>query len=135
MDLRCTSVVKHSIKLTDEISFEEQYQHILPHQYEEVRKHLEKMFKIRDVQKSHNPWASTVVVVRKKDGGLNFCMNLHKLNSCTVKDAYNLPHIDKMLDCLNGSRLFTSLDLKSGYWHVRLEEASKPLTSFIMGPL
>ena len=70
LDLRCTSVVKHSIKLTDITPFKQQYRHIPPHQYEEVRKHLQEMLKIGAIQESHSPWASMVVLVRKKDGGL-----------------------------------------------------------------
>ena len=93
------------------------------------------MLKIGATQESHSPCASTVVLVRKKDGGLYFCINLYKLNVCTMKDTYSLPHIDEMLDCLNGSKIFTSLDLKIGYWQVELDEASKPLTTFTMGPL
>ena len=52
-----------------------------------------------------------------------------------MKDAYNLPCIDKTLDCLNVSKIFISLDLKSRYWQVKLDEATKPLTTFTMGPL
>ena len=89
----------------------------------------------RDYSRIPVPWASTVVLVRKKDGGLHFHINLHKLNPCTVKDTYSLPHIDEMLDCLNGSKIFTSLDLISGYWQVKLDEACKPLATFTIGPL
>ena len=76
-----------------------------------------------------------MVLVRKKDGSLRFCINLHQLNLCTIKDAYILPRIDKTLDCLGGSIIFTSLDLKSGYWQVEMDEMSKQLTTFMMGPL
>ena len=52
-----------------------------------------------------------------------------------MKDAYSLPRIDEFLDCLNGAKLFTPLDLKLGYWHVEINETSKPLTAFTFGPL
>ena len=52
-----------------------------------------------------------------------------------VRDAYGLLCIDEMLDCLNGVRIFTLLDLKSGYWQVKADEASKPLTAFTVGSL
>ena len=51
------------------------------------------------------------------------------------KDIYSLPHIDKTLSNLQGSQWWSSLDLKSGYWQVKMDEESKPLTSFTMGPL
>ena len=76
-----------------------------------------------------------MVLVRKKDGSLRFCIDLRKLNSRTIKDAYGLPRIEETLDCLEGSIIFTSLDLKSGYWQVEMDEASKPLTAFTVGPL
>ena len=80
-------------------------------------------------------WASPVVLVRKKDGSLRFCNDLCKLNSRTIKDAYSLPKIEESLDCLNGAKIFTSLDLKSGYWQVLMSEESIPYTAFTVGLL
>ena len=57
------------------------------------------------------------------------------MNARTIKDAYGLPRIEETLDCLEGSIIFTSLDLKSGYWQAEMDEASKPLTAFTVGPL
>ena len=51
-----------------------------------------------------------------------------------MKDAYSLPRIEETLDCLNGVQWFTSLDLKLGYWQVELDEESKALTAFTVGP-
>ena len=76
-----------------------------------------------------------VVLVRKKDGSLRFSIDLRCLNACTIKDAYSLPHIDETLDCLGGACIFTSLDLKSRYWQVEMDEDSKGLTAFTVGPL
>ena len=52
-----------------------------------------------------------------------------------IKDAYSLPQIVEALDCLNGTVWFTSLDLKSGYWQVEMEEDCKALTTFTVRPL
>ena len=93
------------------------------------------MIEVGAIRKSNSPWASAVVLVRKRDGSLRFCIDLHKLNACTIKDAYSLPRIDETLDCLGGAIIFTSLDLKSGYWQVEMEEELKPLTAFTVGPL
>ena len=87
------------------------------------------------IRRSFSPWASAVVLVRKKDGGLRFCIYLCKLNNRTVKDGYSLPRIEDTLDCLHGVVWFSTLDLESGYWQVELEEEAKPLTAFTMGPL
>ena len=135
LDLGHTSIVKHEIKLNDYTPFKERCRRIPPHQYDEVKKHLKEMLEIGAIRKSNSPWASAVVLVRKKDGSLRFCIDLHKLNSRTIKDAYSLPRIDETLDCLGGSIIFTSLDLKSGYCQVEMDEMSKQLTAFTVGPL
>ena len=62
--------------------------------YDDVRAHIQEMLDIGAIHKSHSPWASAVVLVEKKDGGLRFCINLRKLNNWTVKDAYLLPCIN-----------------------------------------
>ena len=103
--------------------------------YDDVRAHIQEMLDIGTIRKSHSPWASGVVLVHTKDGGLRFCIDLRKLNEQTIKDAYSLPRIDKTLDSLQGSQWFSSLDLKSGYWQVEMDEESKPLTAFTVGPL
>ena len=135
MELGKTDIVKHTIKVTNLVPFKERYRRIPPHQFEEVRKHLKEMEEIGAIRRSNSPWASPVVLVRKKDGTLRFCIDLRKLNERTIKDAYSLPRIEESLDCLNGSKIFTSLDLKSGYWQVELDEDSIPLTAFTVGPL
>ena len=134
-DLGHTTIVKHKIQLNDYTPFKERYRRVPPHLYEEVQKHLKEMVEIGAIRKSNSPWASAIVLVRKKDGSLRFCIDLRHLNNRTIKDAYSLPRIEETLDCLNGAKIFTSLDLKSGYWQVEMEEESKPLTAFTVGPL
>ena len=135
LDLGKTSLVKHHIKLTDSVPFKERYRRIPPGLYKEVKEHIQEMLKVGAIRPSNSPWASAVVLVRKKDGKLRFCIDLRKLNNRTVKDAYSLPRIDETLDTLNGAVWFTSLDLKSGYWQVEMDEESKGLTAFTVGPL
>ena len=135
LELGKTNLVKHSIKVNNLIPFKERYQKIPPHQFKEVRKHLKEMEVIGAIRRSNSPWASLVVLVRKKDGSLRFCINLRKLNARTIKDAYSLPRIEESLDCFNGAYIFSSLDLKSGYWQVELDNDSIPMTAFTVGPL
>ena len=93
------------------------------------------MEEVGAIRKSNSPWSSSIVLVKKKDGNLRFCIDLRKLNARTVKDAYALPRIEETLDYLAGSKWFPALDLKLGYWQVELDEESKPLTAFTAGPL
>ena len=130
-ELGKTSLVQHEIQLSDKTPFKGRYRRIPPHQYDEVRKHLQEMLDIEPICRSISPWASPVVLVHKKDGSLQFCIDLRKLNNQTIKDAQSLPRIEDSLDCLDGSATFTSLDLQSGYWQVEMTGASKPLTAFI----
>ena len=104
-ELGKTSLVQHDIKLDDMTQFKEQHQRIAPHQYEEVKKHLQEMLEIGAICRSTSPWASPIVLIHKKDSGLQFCIDLQKLNNKTIKDAQSLPRIEYSLDCLDGATI------------------------------
>ena len=98
--------------------------------YAEVREHVKEMLDVGVIRPCQSPYSSNIVLVRKKDGSLRFCIDYRKLNSRTVKDAYNLPRIDDTIDRLVGSNFFTKLDLTSSYWQVEIEEKDKEKTAF-----
>ena len=129
-DIGKTSILKHNIKLTDDTPFKEPYRRIPPGMYAEVREHVKEMLDVGAIRPSQSPYSSNIVLVRKKDGSLRFCIDYRKLNSRTVKDAYNLPRIDDTIDRLVGSNFFTKLDLTSSYWQVEIEEEDKEKTAF-----
>ncbi len=135
LDLGHTTTVKHDIKLTDDKPIKERYRRIPPGLQEEVRNHLKEMLDCGVIRPSHSPYAAPVVLVRKKDKSLRFCVDFRSLNSKTIKDAHSLPRIEETLDALSGSRCFSTLDLKAGYWQVEVAEQDKQKTAFTVGPL
>lgn len=134
-DLGCCTAVKHEIPLYDNTPFKQRHRRIPPAQYQEVRDHLKDMLNAGVIRESHSPFSSPVVLVRKRDGSLRFCIDFRKLNSRTVKDAYALPRIDEALEAMSGSCWFSTLDLKSGYWQLEVAEEDKKKTAFTVGPL
>ena len=102
---------------------------------EDIRQHLQEMLDLGVIRRSESPVASNVVLVRKKDQSLRFCIDLRRLNSRTIKDSYSLPRIEQTLDTLHGAKWFSTLDLKSAYWQVEIAEEDKHKTAFTVGPL
>ncbi len=134
-DLGKADHVEHDIKVMDERPFKQRYHTIPPHLYEEVRKHIQEMLDVGVITKLYSPWVSPVVLVWKKDKGLRICIDYRKLNARTVRDSYTLPRMDEILNKLHGSRYFSALDLKWGYWQVPLTQAAREMTAFTVGPL
>ena len=87
------------------------------------------------IRPSQSAWCNTVVLVRKKDGSLHFCINFLHLNAHTKKDSYLLPQIQEALESLVDTGHFSCLDLKSGFWQIRMDEATKQYTAFTVGNL
>ena len=135
LDIGHYTEVKHRIDLHDPTPFKERYRRIPPSMFQEVKDHLQQLLACGIIRRSHSPWTSNVVLVRKKDGSLRMCIDFRALNRRTVKDAYALPRVEDIFDRLAGSRFFTVLDMKSGYHQIEIEEQHKERTAFSVGPL
>ena len=83
------------------------------------------------VQPANSPWASPVVMVHKRDGTHRFCVDYRDLNAVTKADTYPLPRIDDLLDQLGKSHYFSTLDLASGYWQIKVHPDSQEKTAFV----
>lgn len=130
-DFGKTDKVKHRIKLSDETPFKLRARPIHPHDVEAVRHHLQELLDAGVIRESESPFSSPIVVVKKKNGQVRLCIDYRKLNLQTVKDAYALPRMDDTFTALSGSKWFSVLDLKSGYYQIEVDEDDKPKTAFV----
>ena len=87
------------------------------------------------IRPSQSAWCNAVVLVRKKDGGLCYFIDFCHLNAYTKKDSYPLPRIQEVLENLVGAGHFSCLDLKSRFWQIKMNKASKQYTAFMVGNL
>ena len=115
--------------------FKEHFQRIPPPQVDEVREHLKLMLDAGAIRPSNSPWCNVVVLVRKKDSLLRFCIDFRRLNALTKKDSHPLPRICETLDSLVGSAYYSTFDLTSGFWQVPMDEESKQYTAFTLGSM
>ena len=83
------------------------------------------------IQPSESPWASPVVLVRRRGGSLHFCVDYRGLNAVTKADVHLLLRIDDLLDKLGKAKCFSTLDLAAGYWQIRVQPNSQEKTAFI----
>ena len=133
-ELSCTHSTKHVIKVTNDTPFKEWFREILPPVVEEVCTHLWEMLDSDTIWSSQSVWFKAVVLVWKKGIGLHFCIDFCHLNACMKKHSYPLPRIQDVLESLVGGH-FSCLDLKSGFWQIKMDESSKQYTAFNAGNL
>jgi len=101
-----------------------------PLELEEARKQIAELLDKGWIRMSRSPWSAPILFVKKKNGQLRMCVDYRALNDATVKDRGPLPRISELLDQLSGSKVFSKIDLASGYHQVRVEESSVEKTAF-----
>ena len=131
----CTDAAEDVIELLDTEPFKERFCRIAPPLVEEVWKHLQEMLDGGAIQPSQSPWCNAVVLVRKKDWGLRFCIDFRWLNSQTKKDAYPLRLMQETMESMVGAWFFSTMDLKSGFWQVKMAKDSQQYTAFTVGSM
>ena len=132
-----TKAAKHKIVLKDPDTppFKERFCRIPPPQLDEVCAYLKMMLDAGVIRPSNSPWCNAVVLVRKKDGSLCFCIDFRRLNSLTVKDSHPLPHFCETLESLAGAAHYTTIDMNSGFWQVPMDDELKQYTAFTLGSM
>ncbi|KAA0724940.1 Retrovirus-related Pol polyprotein from transposon 412 [Triplophysa tibetana] len=130
-DVGLAEGVEHHIRLHDNKPFRERSRRLAPADIEDVRRHIKDLLVAGIIKESRSPYASPIVIARKKNGAIRMCIDYRTLNARTVPDQYTTPRIEDALDCLAGSRWFSVLDLRSGYYQLPMAEEDKEKTAFI----
>nr|GEV66968.1 putative reverse transcriptase domain-containing protein [Tanacetum cinerariifolium] len=103
---------------------------LAPSELKELSDQLKELSEKGFIRPSSSPWGAPVLFVKKKDGSFRMCINYRELNKLTVKNRYPLSRIDDMFDQLQGSSVYSKIDLQSGYYQLRIIEEDIPITAF-----
>ncbi|UYV63377.1 K02A2.6-like [Cordylochernes scorpioides] len=123
--------VKHRIHTGDHPPIKQRPYRVSKREREIMQKEVDTMLERKVIQPSESPWSAPVVLVKKKDGTWRFCVDFRRLNHITKKDVYPLPRIDDVLDHLSSARYYSTMDLKTGYWQVEVDERDREKTAFV----
>ena len=100
--------------------------------FAEVQKHIQQLLDANIIHHIQSPWASNVILVRKKDSSLRIYVDYRQWNLRTVKDVYALPRIDELLESLGGKTYYSVLEMRKSYNQVAFQEEDDRLTAFIV---
>ena len=101
-----------------------------PTELKELKLQFQELLEKGFIRPSVSPWGAPVLFVKKKDGTLRLCIDYRQLNKLTVKNTYSLPKIDDLFDQLKGASIFSKIDLRSGYHHLRIKDVDVHKTTF-----
>ena len=127
---RCT-IAKHTVELEPwAVPHREGARRMSPKKGERANQEVQNLLALGMIQPSLFPWASGVVMVKKKNGELPFCCDFRPLNEVTINDAYHLPRIDESLARLGNDKIYTSIDLAWAFWQIPVRKADRHKTAF-----
>jgi len=130
-DLGHCAALPHRIDTGNARPFKEQLRrHPIAH-LDFIDNQVHQMLRAGVVEPCSSPWSSNVVLARKADGTLRFCVDYRRLNDLTYKDSFPLPRIDTCLNALGGSIYFSTIDLRSGFWPVAIDPRDADKTAFV----
>lgn len=125
-----TSIIRHHIDTGDTKPIKLRPYRVSPARQRIISQQIQQMLQDGIIEPANGPYAAPVTLQPKKDGSLRFCVDFRQLNSVTVRDVYPIPRIDDTLDQLQNAKYFTSMDLKSGFWQIELDDDSRSKTAF-----
>jgi len=131
VDLGLTDLMTHHIDTGDARPIRQQLRRFPPAHTEAISEHVDNMLSQGVIEPACSPWASNVVLVRKKDNSYRCCIDYRQLNSVTRKDAYPLPRVDACLDAMASAQWFSTFDLRSSYHQVQVHSPDMDKTAFI----
>ena len=127
---RCT-IAKHPVELEPgAVPHREGARRMSPEKAKRANQEVRNLLALGMIQPSLSPWASGIVMVKKKNGELRFCCDFRPLNEVTVKDAYPLPRIDESLARLGKAKIYTSIDLAWAFWQFPVRKSDCQKTAF-----
>ena len=126
-----TSLVQHTIDTGDAMPIKQRPYRTTPGNKQEIDRQVDDMLQRGIIQESVSPWSSPVVLVKKKNGEMRFCVDFRAINKVTKKDSFPMPLVADTLDALSGTQYFSILDLKSGYWQIELHPSAREKTAFV----
>nr|XP_012232177.1 PREDICTED: uncharacterized protein K02A2.6-like [Linepithema humile] len=124
--------IKLQIVVKNDVPMIQRARRLAPQELKIVDSQIQEWLEQGIIQSSCSNYASPIVLVKKKDGTTRLCVDYRKLNDKITKVRYPLPIIEDQIDRLHGARVFTTLDLENGFFHVAVEEDSRKYTAFIV---
>jgi hypothetical protein len=101
-----------------------------PKELAKLKNQLQELLDKGYIRSSSSPWGCPALFVKKKDGSLRLCVDYRPLNAVTIKNKYPLPRIDVLFDQLDGAKVFSKIDLQSGYHQIKIRPCDVPKTAF-----
>nr|XP_041631124.1 uncharacterized protein LOC121502187 [Drosophila kikkawai] len=125
-----SNVTEHKIYLNDDRPIKQRYYLRNPKQQAVIDEQVDELLTLGLIERSRSPYSAPVVLVRKKNNEWRMCIDYRQLNEKTEKDAYPVPRMNFILDQLREAKFISTIDLKSGYWQIPMEQGSRQYTAF-----
>lgn len=125
-----TTLIEHPIETGEAIPIKQKSYIVSPYIQKEIDKEIDRMIALDVIEPATSPWNNPMVTVRKPSGKIRMCIDARKLNEVTIKEAYPLPNINRILGLLRHTKFLSSIDLSDAFWQIKLRKKDRPKTAF-----